>query len=133
MIANVHSTHTRRQAQSAFSGMACTLGLADNASMKRTTLFIRARRKAKGMTQEDLAGVSGVERSVISRIETGKMGYTSATLESLADALDCSVADLFKDPDAGADIVSIWDHIPTESRDQARAVLQAFIQQRKPS
>lgn len=105
----------------------------DDQRMVKSTLFIRERRKAKGMTQEDLAAASGVDRSALSRIERGMLGYTGTTLESLADALDCSVADLFKDPDAGADIVSIWDHIPTESRDQARAVLQAFTQQRKPS
>lgn len=53
----------------------------------------------RGLTQEQLAGRldDGEERltpTSISRIENGKQGYTQATLEAIARALDVSPADL---------------------------------------
>lgn len=44
-------------------------------------------RKAKGMTQQDLADVTGNQRNHISRIESGKYSVGFDTLQAIADAL----------------------------------------------
>jgi transcriptional regulator with XRE-family HTH domain len=54
-------------------------------------------RKAKGLSQEDLADLSGVEQPTISRFERGSDGITLRIIRQIADALDVSVSDLFGD------------------------------------
>ena len=44
-------------------------------------------RKAKGMTQQDLADVTGNQRNHISRIESGKYSVGFDTLQAIAEAL----------------------------------------------
>lgn len=51
-------------------------------------------RKSHGMTQEELAAVSGVHRVTIARIETGDTSPKAETLKRLADALGVLVDDL---------------------------------------
>lgn len=56
---------------------------------------IKARRVAKGLTQEQLANKAQVNQSYISGLENGhKKRPSFAVLESLAAALDCTVRDL---------------------------------------
>lgn len=57
---------------------------------------LRETRLAKGMTQEQLSGESGVEVAYISFIETGHRKPTIPTLEKLAKGLGMSLEDLFK-------------------------------------
>lgn len=54
-------------------------------------------RKARGMTQDQLAAASGVHRVTIARIETGTASPKAATLKRLADALGVLVDDLMKE------------------------------------
>lgn len=44
-------------------------------------------RKAKGMTQQDLADMTGNQRNHISRIESGKYSVGFDTLQAIAEAL----------------------------------------------
>lgn len=44
-------------------------------------------RKAKGMTQQGLADIVGMQRNHISRIEAGKYSVGFDTLQSIAEAL----------------------------------------------
>ena len=44
-------------------------------------------RKEKGMTQQDLADVTGNQRNHISRIESGKYSVGFDTLQAIAEAL----------------------------------------------
>lgn len=50
---------------------------------------IKQIRKLREMSQTDLAIASGVPKSTISRIESGDINPTSATLEKIAAALKC--------------------------------------------
>lgn len=45
-------------------------------------------RKAKGLTQEELADVSGYHRTYVGGIERGEENITIAVLEALGGALD---------------------------------------------
>ena len=51
-------------------------------------------RKEKGFTQEDLCGAAEIDRSYLSEIENGKMNVTVKSLVTIAEALDCTLADL---------------------------------------
>jgi len=44
-------------------------------------------RKAKGMTQQDIADMTGLQRNHISRIESGKYSVGFDTLQAIAEAL----------------------------------------------
>ncbi|ARZ01779.1 transcriptional regulator [Yersinia ruckeri] len=60
---------------------------------------IRNLRKAAKMTILELATAIGSDVGNISRLETGKQGYTEATITKIAEALGVEVADLFTDKD----------------------------------
>lgn len=65
---------------------------------KKTTCdgaALKAMRLAKGMTQKDLAGVTGVNRVLIVNYESKGKGMTLTTAEKLANALNCTIDDLF--------------------------------------
>ncbi len=56
---------------------------------------IRRRRKALGMTLEELALQVDGNNGNLSRLERGLQGYSDEMLHKIAKALGCSVADLF--------------------------------------
>ena len=89
--------------------------------------FIKEWRKHRGLSQEQLAERVGVAVSTISQLENGRQGYSQATLEALAEALNCQPADLLmRDPSRPAAIWSIWEDLPEQSRDQAIQILETF-------
>lgn len=67
----------------------------------RIGLRIVALRKLAGLSQEELAGRAGLQRTHISRIEAGKYAVTLETIQAIAEAfgmtvdiIDTSLADL---------------------------------------
>ena len=52
-------------------------------------------RRRKGLSQKDLAEVSGIGQDTISGIESGRHEARPSTLRKLAEALDVEVADFF--------------------------------------
>lgn len=63
---------------------------------------IRKRRKALGLTQEELSEKLGLGHQALSRIEQGATAPKMDRLPRLAAALHCTVADLFQEsPNAG--------------------------------
>ena len=56
--------------------------------------YIKEWRKHRRMTQEQLASAIGSAVSSVSQLESGKQGYSQATLEALSEVLQCSPADL---------------------------------------
>lgn len=55
---------------------------------------IRKRRKERGLTQDDFALVSKIDRSYIGRIERGEANLTVEKLYIIAAVLDCEPASL---------------------------------------
>ncbi len=53
-------------------------------------------RAQKGMSQEDLAGVAGVNRGYISRIENGRVAFSIPVLIKIAEALDVKPDELLR-------------------------------------
>ena len=60
---------------------------------------ISRRRQKKGLTQLELAQALGIEQHSLSRMEKGQIAPKMARLQQIADLLDCSVADLFRQTD----------------------------------
>lgn len=55
---------------------------------------IRHRRKARGLSQDDLALLSGMDRSYVGRIERGEVNITVEKLYRIARVLTCDPATL---------------------------------------
>lgn len=52
-------------------------------------------RQSKGITQTELAKRLGMDRTHLSKVETGKVRPSTALLERIAEALDVSIKDFF--------------------------------------
>lgn len=63
--------------------------------MKRLKLL--EARKLVGMTQQDIANASGIQRSYYGLIETGQRNPTLSIATKIASVLDMNVADIFPD------------------------------------
>ena len=61
--------------------------------------MIRKLRRAKDITQSELAKVLGVERSTVAKWEAGVSLPRGKTLVALADALECTTDDILKGED----------------------------------
>jgi transcriptional regulator with XRE-family HTH domain len=61
---------------------------------KRFGQVIRRERELKGLSQEKLAGLAGLDRSYMHRLESGRSSPTLDTLESLARALQVLPSEL---------------------------------------
>jgi transcriptional regulator with XRE-family HTH domain len=89
--------------------------------------FIKAWRKHRKLTLEQVAERLNVTAGALSQLERGETGYTQPMLEALADALNCEPSDLIvRDPKTTAGIMLIWDQIPEADRVQALKVLSQF-------
>lgn len=58
---------------------------------------IKERRELTGITQNGLAEALGVDRSAIAKWETGKALPRADKIPKIAEILNCSTDDLFKD------------------------------------
>lgn len=58
---------------------------------------MRELRRARSLSQEDLAELCGLDRTYISGVERGQRNISLRNIEAIAQALDVSLADLFKD------------------------------------
>ncbi len=63
---------------------------------------LRRLRVTKGLSQEDLAFCSGVERAYVGHLERATRNPTIAILERLAAVLQCEMAELFRLPEPGS-------------------------------
>jgi transcriptional regulator with XRE-family HTH domain len=72
---------------------------------RRVAENLRARRKARGMSLDDLARASGVSRAGLSQIETRKTNPTVGILWKIAVGLGLPFADLIGEPASTAAVV----------------------------
>lgn len=57
---------------------------------------IRKIRKRKGITQDQLAELAGLNRTHLYRLESGKQSMTLRTLKVIAEALDVRIGQIVK-------------------------------------
>jgi len=88
----------------------------------RRPIFIRQWREHRELSQEALADRLDMSAAQLSRIESGKQGYTQDFLEACADALRTYVPSLLMrnpskdDPSDPNSIWSLWDHAKPAQR-----------------
>jgi len=70
--------------------------------VKQLGANIALRRQYAGLTQEQLAASLDITADAMSRIEKGRFAPKLSRLPNIADALGCSVADLFRGLDKRA-------------------------------
>jgi len=66
-----------------------------DATLKKVGGFVRETRQAKGMSQEDLAGAAGLDRTYISHLERGLRNPSLLHLQKLAKALGVQPSEFF--------------------------------------
>ena len=90
---------------------------------------LRAWRKFRKMTQQELADRVGTAKSVISDLERGVVQLNDKWLRKLAPVLETQPGHLLDyDPEElDTDIIDIWSHIDQRDRDQAVRVLRSFV------
>lgn len=59
-------------------------------------VFLWEKRVKKGYSVRELSEISGISKSTISRIENNKVSPTIETVETLADALECTFFEMFE-------------------------------------
>ncbi len=69
---------------------------ADTKALKNFGSRVRARRKELGLSQEALAGVSGLHRTYIGSLERGERNVSLLNVVRLAAALDLDPSELVK-------------------------------------
>lgn len=89
--------------------------------------FIRAWRKHRGYTLEQLAERIGMTHQNLGKIERFLVPYNQELLETLALELRCAPADLItRDPSDPESLWSILEGLPPMERDRALHILKAF-------
>lgn len=89
--------------------------------------FIKEWRRYRGLTQEQLAARLEIDRTTVSKIESGKQEYSQGFLEAAAYAMRCEPADLImRNPSQPSAIWSIWDSIPDAEKPKAIAILSTL-------
>jgi transcriptional regulator with XRE-family HTH domain len=89
---------------------------------------IAALRKAKSLTQAQVAEGVGVEKETISRMENGVISPSLTRLRQIADVLDCSLCDLFRSrsPDVTDQAHSIIELIQ-DLAEEERTMVVKFV------
>lgn len=58
---------------------------------------VRELRKSRGLSQESLANLAGLDRSYIGGVERGDRNISLNNIQKLSKALNINIAELFKD------------------------------------
>ena len=61
------------------------------------SINLRKIRLAQGLSQEDLANLSGLHRTYVGSVERGERNISIDNMERLAGALNCNLIDLLKE------------------------------------
>jgi len=69
--------------------------------------IVRDARKAKGLSQEELAEKAGLHRTYIGMIERGEKNITLSNISKIARALEIPINELFKNLESLACIFSL--------------------------
>jgi transcriptional regulator with XRE-family HTH domain len=121
----VHYIHKDSKSFCAWSSLFPMKGRGDSLCMTRH--FLRAWRKYRSKTLEQVAEHLHMSHSQLSRIETLKQPYNQELLEALAELYMCDVVDLLiRDPSNKEGMWTIWEQASEGERQQIRDVAEAL-------
>lgn len=90
--------------------------------------FLREWRKSKHLSQEQVEEATGIDRTIISKVETGKLRYDQPMLETLSELYGCTPADLImRNPLEPDSIYSIWDNAKPAERRQIVEIARTLL------
>jgi transcriptional regulator with XRE-family HTH domain len=100
--------------------------MATPAVMRQLAENIAKRRKELGLTQAQVAEIISMEKETLSRMEAGKITPSLDRLEKIAAALECPIADLFRDtsPDTQAQAKMIAELIRPLPQEEQKAIVR---------
>jgi transcriptional regulator with XRE-family HTH domain len=78
------------------SGFTARFPVRDTVAAKALARNVRRLRRARGLSQDELADVVGIQTAAISHIENRRGNPTMVTIELLAEALGVRFIDLFR-------------------------------------
>ena len=73
---------------------------------------LKALREARGLSLDQLADLTGVSKSMLRQIETGKSSPTIATIWKVANGLHVSFTSLLSQPEVKAEVKSFRNEKP---------------------
>lgn len=90
--------------------------------------FIKAWRKHRQLTIEQLSERTEISTASLSRIESGKQPYNQGILEAIAEALNCRTADLlgFDPATFSYEAWQVIEGAKPDERDQIQRVIRAL-------
>ncbi len=68
----------------------------DETLQKKVGIRIQEIRELKNISQQELAAMCNLEKSNMSRLESGRVNSTLATLNKIAKGLEVNIIELFK-------------------------------------
>ena len=93
--------------------------------------FLKAWRRFRGYSQEQLAEMIGTTHVTVGRIERGEQPWNQHYLAAAAEALNCDIPDLLiRDPLDPEGIWSVWDHAKPGQRQEIVAHAKVIINRR---
>lgn len=87
---------------------------------------IRNIRKARGLSQVQLAEMAGLNQATVSKVERGEMNVTLEVIDAIATALNVQPVQLFDLPELQARALAAINAIDPERRAAALVVLEAM-------
>lgn len=102
--------------------------LRENAAMSESQ-YLRAWRKFRHLTLEEVAEAVGTTKAVIQQLETGRMTLSQKWLAKIAPVLGTTPGFLLdhSPEDLPTSVLETWAAIPEADRPRALQVLQAFM------
>jgi len=84
-------------------------------STEKLAKTVKARREEKGITQEELSSLTGINRVMIGRIERENFTPSIHQFEALADALDFDISDMFMNTPENNSFIALRSEALSES------------------
>jgi len=126
MGGNVYQMHSDCKRFCAWSELFPTAATGDTLCMARH--FLRAWRKHRSKTLEQVAEYLHMSHSQLSRIERFAQPYNQELLEALAELYMCDVVDLLiRDPSQPESIWTLWQRAKPGERRQIAAVAETLL------
>lgn len=84
-------------------------------STRKLAETVKAKREKKGLTQEDLSNLTGINRVMIGRIERESFTPSIHQFEALADALDFNITDMFINREENNSFIALRSEVLSDS------------------